>query len=548
MLRALHIKDFVIVDQTEVSFGGGFTVFSGETGAGKSILIDALALALGERADASVLREGATRAEVCAVFDVPDTLRDWLVEHDLDAEALVLRRVIDAQGRSRGYVNGSPATLTQLRELGEQLVDIHGQHAHQSLLKPDAQRDLLDGHGDHAGLRAMVLDAWKGWRELARKLQAVEEDSAALRQERDQLEWQAGELSQLAPQEGEWESIQLEHQRLAHAQALIDGANQTLAALDEDDDSAQSRLSSATHRIAQLATHDHGLQPIADSLEIARITLQEAVSDLNSYLARLDLDPKRLATLDNRMQNLFHTARKFRVAPGELPAHLDTLLARLDTLKDADNVEALRERVTQAHDGFDAAASVLSAARGRAATSLSDAVTEAMQTLAMSGGKFEVVMQRAAEPGPTGIDAVEFRVAGHTGSTPRALAKVASGGELARISLALSVIASRAARVPTLIFDEVDTGVGGAVAEVVGRLLRELGNRHQVLCVTHLPQVAARGDLHFQVSKQIEDGRTVSHISPLDRRTRVDEVARMLGGIDITATTRKHAREMLGGN
>lgn len=548
MLRALHIKDFVIVDQTEVSFGGGFTVFSGETGAGKSILIDALALALGERADASVLREGASRAEVCAVFDVPDTLRDWLVEHDLDDEALVLRRVIDAQGRSRGYVNGSPATIAQLRELGEQLVDIHGQHAHQSLMRADAQRDLLDGHGEHAALRAAVLEAWKGWRELARKLDAVEEDSAALRQERDQLEWQAGELSQLAPQEGEWETIQSEHQRLAHAQALIDGANQTLAALDEDDDSAQSRLSSATHRIAQLATHDVGLQPIADSLEVARITLQEAVSDLHSYLGKLDLDPQRLATLDSRMQALFHTARKFRLTPAELPGHLASLQARLDTLKDADNVEALRERVEQARSRFDAAAGDLSAARARAATSLSEAVTEAMQTLAMSGGRFEVVLQRAAEPGPAGIDAVEFRVAGHTGSTPRSLAKVASGGELARISLALSVIASRAARVPTLIFDEVDTGVGGAVAEVVGRLLRELGSRHQVLCVTHLPQVAARGDLHFQVSKQIEDGKTVSHIAALDRRTRVDEVARMLGGIDITATTRKHAREMLGGN
>jgi DNA repair protein RecN (Recombination protein N) len=549
MLRALHIKDFVIVDQTEVSFGGGFTVFSGETGAGKSILIDALALALGERADASVLREGAPKAEVSAVFDVPDTLRDWLVEHDLDdGDALVLRRVIDAQGRSRGYVNGSPATLAQMRELGEQLVDIHGQHAHQSLMRADAQRDLLDGHGEHAPLRAAVLEAWKGWRELARKLEAVEEDSAALRQERDQLEWQAGELSQLAPQEGEWETVQAEHQRLAHAQALIDGANQTLAALDEDDDSAQSRLSSATHRIAQLAAHDVGLQPIADSLETARITLQEAVSDLSSYLSKLDLDPQRLATLDNRMQALFHTARKFRMTPAELPGHLASLQARLDTLKDADNVEALRERVDEARARYDAAASELSAARARAATSLSDAVTEAMQTLAMSGGRFEVFMQRAAEPGPAGIDAVEFRVAGHTGSTPRSLAKVASGGELARISLALSVIASRAARVPTLIFDEVDTGVGGAVAEVVGRLLRELGSRHQVLCVTHLPQVAARGDLHFQVSKQIEDGRTVSHIAALDRRTRIDEVARMLGGIDITATTRKHAREMLGGN
>ncbi len=546
MLRALHIRDFVIVDQTEVSFGGGFTVFSGETGAGKSILIDALALALGERADASVLREGASRAEISAVFDVPDTLRGWLADHDLeDSDALVLRRVVDAQGRSRAYVNGRPATITQLRELGDQLVDIHGQHAHQSLLRADAQRDLLDGHGGHADLRAGLLDAWKGWRELSRKLEAVEQSTAALRQERDQLEWQVEELDKLALEEGEWEALQAEHTRLAHAQALIDGASQAIAALDEDDDSAHARLSAVAGRIAQLAGHDPALQPLAESLESARIALQEAVSDLSSYLGRLDLDPARLAEVDTRMQAVFQTARKFRLAPNELPAHHASLRSRLETLQDADDVDALRERVAQARVDYDKHAAALTTARHHAAQSLSAAVTEAMQTLAMSGGQFEAVVL-SAEPGPAGSDAVEFRVAGHTGSTPRPLAKVASGGELARISLALSVIASRAARVPTLIFDEVDTGVGGAVAEVVGRLLRELGTRHQVLCVTHLPQVAARGDLHFRVSKNMQDGRTVSHIDPLDRSTRIDEVARMLGGIDITATTRKHAREMLG--
>lgn len=547
MLRALHINDFVIVDHTEVEFGPGFTVFSGETGAGKSILIDALAMALGERADASVIREGAARAEVSAVFDVPDTLADWLSERDLDPDSLVLRRLIDTQGRSRGFINGVPATLTQLRELGEQLVDIHGQHAHQSLLKAESQRDLLDGHGDHTVLRRTVGDAWKVWRDLARRLEAVERDAQSLDQERERLQWQSDELGKLALGEGEWEELQSEHTRLAHAQSLIDGASQTIAALEDDDDAAHTRLAAASQRISQLTHHDAALAPVAEALESARIALQEAVSDLNHYLNRLELDPQRLSIVEARLQAVFETARKFRLQPDELVARHATLLEQLDTLKEAEDVQALRARVSAARATYDDAAATLAKARRKAAGSLSKAVTEAMQALAMSGGKFDVAIQ-PAEPGPTGTEAIEFRVAGHAGTTPRALAKVASGGELARISLALSVIASRAARVPTLIFDEVDTGVGGAVAEVVGRLLRELGNLHQVLCVTHLPQVAARGNVHLKVGKRQEGASTISSVALLDRTGRVDEVARMLGGIEITPTTRKHAREMLGNN
>jgi len=263
MLRALHINDFVIVDHTEVEFGPGFTVFSGETGAGKSILIDALALALGERADASVLREGATRAEISAVFDVPDTLTGWLADHALDSDSLVLRRLIDSQGRSRSFINGMPATLTQLRELGEQLVDIHGQHAHQSLLKADSQRDLLDGHGDHSALRRGIADAWKAWRDVARRLETVERDAESLQQERERLQWQADELDRLALGADEWEELQAEHTRLAHAQSLIDGASQTIAALEEDDDAAHTRLAAASQRIAQLANHDPALTPVS---------------------------------------------------------------------------------------------------------------------------------------------------------------------------------------------------------------------------------------------------------------------------------------------
>jgi len=545
MLRALHISDFVIVDHTEVEFGPGFTVFSGETGAGKSILIDALALALGERADASVLREGASRAEVSAVFDVPASLRDWLAERELDTESLVLRRVVDAQGRSRGYINGVPATLTQLRELGERLIDIHGQHAHQSLLKPHFQRDMLDDHGGHGDMRRAVAEAWKAWRELERKLEEVERNAAMLAQERERLQWQADELGRLALKPGEWDELQAEHKRLAHAQALIDGASQAIAALDEDDDSAHSRLAAAAQRIAQLATHDAALAPVAEALESARIALQEAVSDLNGYLSRLELDPQRLAEVEARLQAVFDTARKFRLQPEQLAAQHAALLAQLDTLKDAEDVEALRKRAANAKAAYEEAAAKLSRARRKAAASLGKAVTQAMQALAMGGGKFEVAVE-PSDPGPAGNDAIEFRVAGHAGTTPRPLSKVASGGELARISLALSVIASRAARVPTLIFDEVDTGIGGAVAEVVGRLLRELGSLHQVLCVTHLPQVAACGNTHLRVDKRQENGTAVSTVTVLDRSGRVDEIARMLGGIEITATTRKHAREMIG--
>ena len=547
MLRALHINDFVIVDHTEVEFGPGFTVFSGETGAGKSILIDALALALGERADASVLREGATRAEISAVFDVPDTLTGWLADHELDSDSLVLRRLIDSQGRSRSFINGMPATLTQLRELGEQLVDIHGQHAHQSLLKADSQRDLLDGHGDHSALRRGIADAWKAWRDVARRLETVERDAESLQQERERLQWQADELDRLALGADEWEELQAEHTRLAHAQSLIDGASQTIAALEEDDDAAHTRLAAASQRIAQLANHDSALTPVSEALESARIALQEAVSDLNSYLARLEVDPQRLSIVEARLQAVFETARKFRLTPDELPERHQTLLAQLDTLKESEDVQALRARAEAARAAYDALAKELSAARHKAAASLSRQVTQAMQTLAMSGGKFEAVVQ-PGDPGVAGADLVEFRVAGHAGTTPRALAKVASGGELARISLALSVIASRAARVPTLIFDEVDTGVGGAVAEVVGRLLRELGNFHQVLCVTHLPQVAACGNVHYEVEKRQSGSSTVSGVHLLNRTGRIDEIARMLGGIEITATTRKHAREMLGNN
>lgn len=544
MLRTLHIRDFVIVDTAEIDFGPGFTVFSGETGAGKSILVDALALALGERADASVVREGAARADISAVFDPPEHLHAWLAEQDLSADGLILRRVVDQGGRSRAFINGVPATIAQLRDIGERLVDIHGQHAHQSLMRADAQRDLLDDHGGHAALRQAVAQAWKVWRAHLRELQALENDAQGLALERERVQWQFDELDKLALQPNEWDTLQAEHERLAHAQALIEGAAQTVAQLDEVDDSTHHQLAMAAQRIGQLQEHDPSLASVAESLESARIALSEAVSDLHSYLGRLEPDPQRLEQVESRVQAVFEAARKYRLQPEEIPARHAELLARLETLNQANDLDGLRQRTDAAAAEYDKAATRLRQARAKAAAHLSRAVSDVMQTLAMTGGRFEVALADA-EPGAHGDQIVEFRVAGHAGTTPRSLAKVASGGELARISLALSVIASQAARVPTLIFDEVDTGISGAVAEVVGRLLHELGTRHQVLCVTHLPQVAACGNTHFQVSKSQVGKSTVSRITPLTTEGRVDELSRLLGGIEITDTTRRHAREML---
>ena len=547
MLRALHIRDFVIVSEAEINFEAGFTVFSGETGAGKSILIDALALTLGERADSSVLRSGASRAEISAVFDTPPALIQWLTEHDLNAEdALVMRRVVDAQGRSRGYINGSSVTITQLREVGEHLVDIHGQHAHQSLLRPESQRDMVDAHGGHQALRQQVALAWKALRKIERQLSLSEQDANTLNAAREKIEWQLSELDRLSLGATEWDEVSAEQTRLANAQSLLDGAALALDCLDENEDSAHHQIVAAVQKIAQLLRHDSSLQAVHESLESARISVSEAVSDLNAYLSRVELDPERLVIVDERMRNIFDLARKFKTEPAQLYALYTTLRSEHEALNASADIETLRANAAKLKADYLTHASALTQARRKAAADLGKQVSRAMQALAMEGGQFDVLLIEGPASAQ-GQDTIEFLVAGHAGTPPKPLAKVASGGELARISLALSVIASRAARVPTLIFDEVDSGIGGAVAEVVGNLLRELGLRHQVLCVTHLPQVAARGQQHFQVSKQQNLGMTESSISKLDAPARIEEVARMLGGIKITPTTRKHAQELLEG-
>ena len=547
MLRALSLRDFVIVEHTEIHFDAGFTVFSGETGAGKSILIDALSLALGARTDTAFIRDGAKKSDISAVFAPPAGLQTWLAEHDLDADgALVLRRVIDLQGKSRAYINGVPVTLTQLRDLGEQLVDIHGQHAHQSLLKPASQRDMLDMQGGYATLVTDVANAWHVWQKLDKQLADARARINTLKEERERLEWQVAELDQLNLAEGEWEALSAEQNRLAHAQALIESATRALDALDGETGSAHRALGLAAQQLQTMLRHDRQLEGICETIESARIATAEAASDLNSYLSSLELDPDQLHHTETRMSAVFEVARKFRVEPEEIPFLTQSLHEKLASAHAGINLDALEAQATAARAHYEQCANVLSQARIKAGHEMASAVTEAMQTLAMAGGQFQVSITPGT-PGPHGIDTVEFLVAGHAGSQPRALAKVASGGELARLSLALSVIASQAARVPTLIFDEVDSGVGGAVAEVVGQLLKSLGQRHQVLCVTHLPQVASCGTHHFKVSKTQTHGVTASRIDKLSASDRIEEVARMLGGLNITGTTRQHAAEMLGG-
>lgn len=547
MLRSLTIRDFVIVHALDLDLADGFTVFTGETGAGKSILIDALALALGERADAAVVREGAPRADITAAFDTHPQVTAWLEAHELhgDDGTILLRRTVDAAGRSKAFINGAAVTLAQLREVGEQLVDIHGQHAHQLLLKTDAQRRLLDAHAGLEDEVRTVGERYRAWQAVVRLREAAEQQSREAQLECERVEWQVNELQKLAPQPGEWEDIQAEHHRLSHAASLIEGTRAALDALSESDGAVLTQLGAAVHSLQALAEIDPALADVLAALEPAQVQVQEAVHSLARYADRAELDPDRLAEVDARLQALHTMARKYRVAPETLPAELAQRQAQLAALQAASDLDALQAQEAQTHAAYLQAAQALSRGRAKAARELADAVTGAMQGLSMAGGRFDIALHPLEHGGAAGLEQVEFLVAGHAGVSPRPLAKVASGGELARISLAISVIASEASPTPTLIFDEVDSGIGGAVAEVVGQRLRELGTRRQVLCVTHLPQVAALANHHVQVAKQTVGGNTRSDLMVLDATGRVDEIARMLGGASLTDTTRRHADEML---
>jgi DNA repair protein RecN (Recombination protein N) len=543
VLRALEVRDYVLIAELSLELDGGFGVLTGETGAGKSILVDAIELLVGGRGDAAVVREGAERAELAAEFDLSPKVSQWIGKSEMegDPDRLLVRRTLDRAGRSRCFINGHAATLAQLKELGEQLVDIHGQHAHQSLLRPAAQRELLDVHAGAEALARDTADAYRDWRRLEELAREAHEQFAQRLAERSDLEERVADLKKLAPGEGEWQRVTLENKRLQHGSSLLAGAQSSLEALEESEGAALSQLSAVASRLRALSEHDDRLKPVVEMLESAEAQAGEAVRELRHYASRVDLDPEALREVEARMEALYSAARRHRVRPEELLSHLQGLEKRLAELELSGDPEKLKREVAAARGRYDAAAKKLSAKRASAAQALAKAVTAGMQQLAMAGGRFAVELAKREEPAASGMEEVEFQVASHPSLPLRALARVASGGELSRISLAIQLIAAKASPVGTLVFDEVDSGIGGAVAETVGRSLRKLGKERQVLCVTHLPQVAACGDQQWSV---VKSGARVK-VGKLDRAARIAELARMLGGAESTA--RKHAAELLDG-
>lgn len=549
MLQSLSIRDFVIVDQLDLDFHPGFTVLTGETGAGKSILVDALSLALGARGEGGITRAGSEKAEILASFDIRAVagLKAWLHENEIDIEddALLLRRIIYTDGRSRAFINGTASTVQQLRDAGEFLVDIYSQHAHHSLLKQSYQRQTLDAYAGLTELAQKVAGSYHHWFGLHKQRVEMEQNAAAYAEELAELRDQVRELTQLASDAADWESLQQEHSRLAHGASLLSGGEECRSLISESDFSALRQLTQAQHKLQQLLDYDAALQEALDTLDSAIIQLEETDRFINRYINHADLDPERLAEMEQRIQAMHAAARKYRVRPEELVQLLETSQARMAELEVLGNDGELARQEEAAKAIYSRLAEELSAGRQHAAVRLAEKITGEMQRLALSGGSFAVDLARQ-EPTAHGLEQVEFLVAGHAGVAPRPLSKVASGGELSRISLAIRVVTAQQGDIPTMIFDEVDVGIGGGVAEIVGQLLGKLGDQRQVLVITHLPQVAAQGTQHLKVSKTQSGGQTLSHIHHLKPEARVEEVARMLGGVEITETTRKHAEEMLG--
>ena len=551
MLSHLSIRNYLLVESVELDFQPGLTVLTGETGAGKSILVDALALALGDRAEGGVVRSGAARAEIAVEFSLDGlpALATWLDESGFAADdgSLILRRVIDAGGRSRAFINGSAAPLTQLKEAAEFLLDIHGQHAHHALLRPQVQREVLDAFAGAQPLVAAVGADWHRWQAARQRRLDAESHSQSRQIEREGLALAVEELRALGDDLARWDDLQSEHSRLAHVTSLIEGSQALILGLDEDEASVSSRLGETSARLDAMRAIDDSLKEVAALLDAASADLAEAVHVLRRYAGHLSLDPERLAELDRKLAEMHRLARKHRVQPDALGGLLQQFETRLAELAASDDVDALQADEDAAWSAYRSAARQLTASRKKAATALSKQVTAAMHELALAGGHLDIQLQPSNEPRAHGLEDVGFLVASHPGLPAGALGRVASGGELSRISLAIQTALSGVAGVPTLIFDEVDVGIGGSVAEAVGRRLAKLGETRQVLVITHLPQVAARGSHHLRVAKVASGGLVTSHIEVLDEAARVEEIARMLGGLKITSTTRQHAAEMLAG-
>ncbi len=546
-LQHIVLRDFVIVRELDLDLSSGFSALTGETGAGKSILIDALQLVLGARAESTVVREGAARAEICAEFDTTPEIVKWLDDEgfaDIATDApLLLKRTIDAQGKNRAWINGSPATATQLRALGDMVLDIHGQHAWQSLTRPEAVRGLLDAY---AGVNLHGLtQAWTQWRQATQALHEARTAQATLQEERERLLWQIAEVDKLVPADGEWDELNSQHTRLSNAQALMDAAQAAIQALEDDDSGALRLLAKAQDALQDQTDVEPEFTALVDVLASSIAQAGDVAHSLNAYLGRTELDPARLQTLDDRMSLWMSLARRFKRTPQELPTLYLEWKTRLTQLDAATDLAALEATETKAAAAYQTEARKVSQARTQAAPKLATSITQAMQGLGMQGGRFEVLLDKTEQPTASGLESITFLVAGHPGSTPRPVGKVASGGELSRIALAIAVTTSELGTAQTLIFDEVDSGVGGAVAETVGLLMKQLGKDRQVLAVTHLPQVAACADHHLVVSKHSDAQGTSSQVNALSADARVSEIARMLGGEKVSDTTLAHAREML---
>ena len=545
MLELLSLKDFVIVPSLAAEASSGLTCLTGETGAGKSILIDALELVLGARSDTGLIREGAERTEVCAEFDVTPRVKKWLTSAGLDeSDTVILRRTVDVKGRSRAWINATPVTITQMRELGERLVDIHGQHAHQSLLKTSHQLQLVDGFGNTQPLRLAVREAWVDWQERARVLRQATQDTERLQAEAERLGWISELFDELDPQEGQWEELSKEHALLSNSAEIVGHIRAASVALSQGDVSAVSLTTQAQAELSAAAKFDPSLAQYEESLSEAAAVLDDISRDISRHLDAFNVDENRFSEIDERLSMYWKLSKKLHRAPEELYAYRQEVRSRLEELTENADVELLQKAEQKAREVFMKRAAALTQARVKAAQELSQAVTEQMQHLAMTGGRLEITLP-ACEPWAGGLERCEFLVSGHAGATPRPLTKVASGGELARISLAIAVITAQLTPVPTLIFDEVDSGIGGAVAEVVGRLLRRLGENRQVLCVTHLPQVAACAHQQWLVQKQSHDNVTTSSLKPLTDKERIREIARMAGGLQITEATLQAAQELI---
>ena len=548
MLLALSLNDFVIVDRLNLDFQPGFTVLTGETGAGKSITLDAIGLLLGDKADYGQIRQGAAEARLSALFDLSELteLQAELREQGLlaeDAEELSVRRIIDAKGKSRSYINNQAATLSQLKSIGSRLIDIHGQNAHHSLNQEAAQRELLDAFAGCTALAGEVKAAYQSWQNANQALKAAQTQSENLQIERERLEWQFDELSRLAPAPGEWETVSQSHDSLAHAAELMEAAQETEEAINGDN-GLQAQIYRCQKKLEALSRIEPRFNESLNLLASIEAELGEVSANMRDVASRSDLDPAELAAQEQRLGELMGMARKYRVEPQDLPAKMQEIEAALQQLQAAADITALEAAAERCEKQYHEAAQQLSADRRQAAERLGSETAAHMQELAMKGARFHIELLPAS-PSAFGLEQVQYQVAANKGSPLRPLNKVASGGELARISLALQVVTSQYTQTPTLIFDEVDTGIGGGVAETVGRALRSLGQKHQVLAVTHLPQVAACGEQHWQVRKNNEGEQTVSSIRVLSAEERVEEIARMLGGETLTATTRSHAAELL---